>query len=150
MRRVLLFSAFVFCFAASASAQPPRPGEKAPAAASSTAALPAAPSTNPAAASAARASFARLPLSFEENAGQTDSRVKFTSRGGGYSLFLTSDEAVIALAGGTAPKNCARAAAKLRMDCASAPNSKNEGSVLWMKMLGANPSARIEGTEILP
>jgi hypothetical protein len=38
-----------------------------------------------------------MPLSFEANAGQTDSRVKFLSRDPGYSLFLTSDEAVLSL-----------------------------------------------------
>jgi hypothetical protein len=38
-----------------------------------------------------------MPLSFEANAGQTDSRVKFLSRGPGYTLFLTGDEAVLAL-----------------------------------------------------
>ena len=39
----------------------------------------------------------KLPLIFEANQGQTDSQVKFLSRGGGYSLFLTSTEAVIQL-----------------------------------------------------
>jgi hypothetical protein len=42
-------------------------------------------------------SYGRIPLSFEANAGQTDSRVKFLSRGAGYTLFLTGDEAVLAL-----------------------------------------------------
>ena len=37
------------------------------------------------------------PMSFEVNQGQTDSRVKFLSRGSGYTLFLTSSEAVLAL-----------------------------------------------------
>jgi len=42
-------------------------------------------------------SYSKLPLSFEANQGQTDRRVKFLSRGGGYSLFLTWNEAVLAL-----------------------------------------------------
>jgi len=42
-------------------------------------------------------SYGRMPLSFEANAGQTDPRVKFLSRGAGYTLFLTGDEAVLAL-----------------------------------------------------
>src|SRR5205085_10901460 len=33
--------------------------------------------------------YGKLPLSFVENRGQTDSRVKFMSDGDGYSLFLT-------------------------------------------------------------
>jgi len=42
-------------------------------------------------------SYGRLPLSFEINQGQTDPTVKFLSRGSGYSLFLTGNEAVLAL-----------------------------------------------------
>ena len=42
-------------------------------------------------------SYGRLPLSFEINQGQTDSQVKFLSRGPGYTLFLTGSEAVLSL-----------------------------------------------------
>ena len=42
-------------------------------------------------------SYNKLPLSFEANRGQADPRVKFLSRGRGYTLFLTSDEAVFTL-----------------------------------------------------
>jgi len=41
--------------------------------------------------------YGKLPLSFELNKGQTDSQVRFLSRGSGYSLFLTGNEAVLAL-----------------------------------------------------
>ena len=41
--------------------------------------------------------YGRLPLSFEANQGQTDGSVKFLSRGNGYTLFLTANEAVLAL-----------------------------------------------------
>ena len=41
--------------------------------------------------------YGKLPLSFEANTGQTNSAVKFLSRGRGYTLFLTSDEAVLEL-----------------------------------------------------
>jgi hypothetical protein len=43
------------------------------------------------------ASYGKLPLSFEVNQGQVDPQVKFLSRGQGYTLFLTGDEAVLAL-----------------------------------------------------
>jgi Bacterial Ig-like domain (group 3)/Beta-propeller repeat len=43
--------------------------------------------------------YGKLPLSFEANQGQADGRVKFLSRTGGYSLFLTADEAVLTLRG---------------------------------------------------
>ena len=42
-------------------------------------------------------SYGKLPLSFEANQGQTEAQVKFLSRGRGYTLFLTSNEAVLAL-----------------------------------------------------
>src|SRR2546425_226635 len=41
--------------------------------------------------------YGKLPLYFETNRGQTDSRVKFLNRGRGYTLFLTPTEAVLAL-----------------------------------------------------
>jgi hypothetical protein len=73
------FSSLFFCFSASSSAQ--------------NATEPSAPAN----ASAARSSYGKLPLSFEANTGQTDARVKFLSRGNGYTLFLTKHEATIAL-----------------------------------------------------
>jgi len=45
----------------------------------------------------AAALYARMPLAFELNAGQTDPRVKAFSRGSGYGLFLTADESVVVL-----------------------------------------------------
>jgi hypothetical protein len=41
--------------------------------------------------------YGKLPLSFEKNQGQTDKKVGFLSRGSGYTLFLTPNEAVLAL-----------------------------------------------------
>src|SRR3990170_1644941 len=40
-----------------------------------------------------------LPLRFEANQGQTDAQVQFLSHGPGYTLFLTSTEAVLSLPG---------------------------------------------------
>src|SRR5688572_26475508 len=42
--------------------------------------------------------YGKLPLSFEQNQGQVDGRVRFLSRGEGYTLFLTASDAVLALA----------------------------------------------------
>lgn len=39
--------------------------------------------------------YARLPLAFEPNLGQTDPQVKFLARGPGYNFFLTADGAVL-------------------------------------------------------
>src|ERR1700741_214208 len=46
--------------------------------------------------------YGKLPLSFEVNRGQAECTVKFLARGSGYSLFLSSSEAVLALNGGRA------------------------------------------------
>jgi hypothetical protein len=46
--------------------------------------------------------YGKLPLSFEANQGQTDSQVQFLARGGGYTLLLTSTEAVLSLHGSKA------------------------------------------------
>lgn len=53
----------------------------------------------PAAAAKARISenYGKLPMSFEENRGQTGGGVQFLSQGQGYSLFLTSRGAVLSL-----------------------------------------------------
>src|SRR5713226_10047437 len=44
-----------------------------------------------------RAAYARLPLAFEANRGQTDPQVRFLARGRGYTVFLTPTEAVLTL-----------------------------------------------------
>ena len=41
--------------------------------------------------------YGRLPLTFEANQGQTDHSVQFLARGSGYTMFLTANEAVLAL-----------------------------------------------------
>ena len=41
--------------------------------------------------------YGNLPLAFEPNQGQSDSRVKFLSRGDGYTVFLTETGAVLTL-----------------------------------------------------
>jgi beta-propeller repeat-containing protein len=64
--------------------------------------------------------YGNLPLHFEANHGQTDSRVKFLARGHGYTLFLTASEAV--LAGAHAVTDPSRGGA-LRMQFLSAASS---------------------------
>jgi hypothetical protein len=76
--------------------------------------------------------YGRLPVRFEANAGQTDAKVKFLSRGGGYRLFLTQSEAVLTL-----------------------PRVKSHGdsgaqSTVRMKLIGADPAPRMEGLDRLP
>jgi hypothetical protein len=74
--------------------------------------------------------YGSLPLSFEANRGQADNKVRFLSRGSGYTLFLTPAEAVLAL---------------------RQPSSKkSRDAVLRMRLVGANPSPQIVGAEELP
>src|ERR1039457_6817284 len=80
-------------------------------------------------AKAAKAALLGVPLSFEANQGQTDSQVKFLSRGDGYSLFLTSHEAVFTLrppAGANTPP-----------------------PVVRMELRGANRGAQVTGADKL-
>src|ERR1700756_5404413 len=55
------------------------------------------PHFNPVAQVDAAEAYSKLPLRFEANQGQADSRVRFLAQGPGYTLFLTSSEAVLAL-----------------------------------------------------
>jgi uncharacterized repeat protein (TIGR01451 family) len=87
-----------------------------------------------------------VPLVFEPNQGQTAAPVKFVAHGAGYGLFLTSDEAVLALQG-AAIKNQHSAFSSQ----SSAPSSQRApGSVIRMRLEGANSSARVSGSAPLP
>jgi hypothetical protein len=90
----------------------------------------------------ANEAYGKLPLSFEANQGQTDARVKFLSRGAGYNLFLTSTEAVLSL---ERSRIAGETQGRRDKESARAPND-----VLRMKLVGANPTPRIEGYDALP
>ncbi len=92
--------------------------------------------------------FGKLPLSFEVNQGQTDPAVKFLSNGAGYNLFLTANEAVLTLRKPHTPtiEKFKKPAAK--NDAPEATTT--EGSVLRLKMIGANASPQVEGQDELP
>jgi len=113
--------------------------------------------------------YGKLPLSFEVNQGQTDRQVKFLARGQGYTLFLTSQEAVLLLqkSEGSRQQNgelekpgweliADRYAlfkdrspvAAERVKRSDAPRVTN--TMLQMKMVGANSNARVKGEEELP
>src|SRR5271169_1175637 len=72
-----------------------------------------------------------LPLFFEPNQGQVAPPVKFLAHGAGYGLFLTADEAVLDL----------RRAGK---------GQPSSGSVVRMRLDGANSSASVSGVSPLP
>ncbi|MGH9786445.1 MAG: hypothetical protein ACRD88_19930, partial [Terriglobia bacterium] len=70
------------------------------------------------------AAYRKMPLVFEVNRGQSDAQVKFVSRAGGYTMLLASTETIVSMAGRRTP--------------------------VRMKLLGANPTPRVEGMEELP
>ncbi len=70
--------------------------------------------------------YGKLPLSFEANQGQTDGRVKYLTRGRGYTLFLTPSEAVLVL------------------------RSQSSRTALRMRLVGAIPHPTIVAVDQLP
>lgn len=84
-------------------------------------------------------SFGNLPLSFEPNRGQTDSRVKFLSHAGHHTLWLTNDEAVLAVGRPLRPRRAGEKQLAARNQGQSAP------AVLRMRFVGANTSPKIMG-----
>ncbi len=96
------------------------------------------PGTKPANHAAVVQQYAKLPLSFEPNLGQAKGDAKFLARGDGYSLFLTSNEAVLAMAGHSTKS--AQPAAK----------SAHSTGVLRMELLGSNPAPNFSAQDELP
>ena len=86
-----------------------------------------------------RVAYSRMPLVFESNQGQTDSRVKFLARGAGYGLFLTANEAVLELQHSTvSTQHSAVGAQHLTR------------SVIRMTLADANSAHQVIGLDRLP
>ncbi len=90
--------------------------------------------------------FGQLPLSFEANKGQTDEKVKFLSRGNGYTLFLTSTEAVLSLSRpeGTGDKSLATDKGDRKKK-----GERSRRDVLRMRLVGARSTPLVQGAEEL-
>ena len=104
--------------------------------------------------------FRKSPMSFEANQGQTDKRVKFISRGAGYTLFLTRDSAVMVLQNaGPAqqPHESLAAATSPSMPyignhftgTSRGQSTTRSEAVLNMRVVGANPAASISSSDRL-
>jgi HYDIN/CFA65/VesB-like, Ig-like domain/Beta-propeller repeat len=74
--------------------------------------------------------YAQLPISFEANSGQTDSRVKFLARGQRYTLFLTGHDAVLVLSSGMPGR-------KAKQPASSA--------IVRLRLLGSAPTVDVTG-----
>jgi hypothetical protein len=82
--------------------------------------------------------YARSPLSFEVNRGQTDPRVRYLTRGRGYTLHLTEREAVFSLSGAHSEPGIA------------GPAPTPPGAALRMALVGADPTPEVAGRGLLP
>ncbi|HEX8000312.1 MAG TPA: DNRLRE domain-containing protein [Pyrinomonadaceae bacterium] len=91
--------------------------------------------------------LAKLPLSFEANKGQAHERVRYLSRGVGYNVFLTPDEAVLSLA-----KSEPSQPAKAPHDSKPSQGRRRvkADTELKLSLVGANGRAQIRGLEELP
>jgi hypothetical protein len=101
--------------------------------------------------------YGKLPLRFEVNQGQADARVKFSSHGSGYDLFLTPKETVLVLAEPAARKPSKKAPPKPASPTQQTSPSRqrkdfsvSKKSVLRLKLLDANPQPNIVGLDELP
>ena len=95
------------------------------------------------------AQYGRLPLSFKANLGQTAPEVQFVSQGAGYELFLTRQDAVLAL-------QSSRQVQAPRLNRASNVKALREAqraqktSVLRLHFDGSNSTAEVSGVNRLP
>ena len=87
--------------------------------------------------------YGKLPLSFEANQGQSDKQVKFLSRGQGYTLFLTGNEAVLSLR--RDPIQNADRDHLVTLKPAAFLAGQRDSAVLRMKLVGATTSAKVSG-----
>jgi len=93
--------------------------------------------------------YGKLPLSFEENQGQTDEKVGFLSRGGGYTLLLTQDEAVLALSSSLKDEGLGDSQKDASQVSRPEKQKMAKGAVIRMKFSGANTAPVISGQERL-
>ena len=117
-------------------------------------------------------SYSNLPMSFEANAGLSDPSVKFLSRGSGFALFLTGNEAVLSLQRSSQkskirnqqyenriaprwPLSSPASPGFLRSADASsnpAPTDRRprKPTTLRMRLVGSNAAAKVVGFDELP
>jgi len=90
--------------------------------------------------------YGKLPLRFEINQGQTNARVKFLARAQGSNLFLSSDSLTLTIPGAQAKKALRNSRSQLRKRQQGLQSSET----LTLKFLGASPSVRVQGEDVLP
>ncbi len=91
--------------------------------------------------------YGKLPMSFEANRGQADERVEFLSRGNGYTLLLTADEALLRATGESQEKSSPSDADAPRLLDKQSPARLPSVS---LKLVGHTNRPRAEGADPLP
>ena len=97
--------------------------------------------------------YAALPMTFEANDGQADSRVKFLSRAPGYTLFLTDREAVLSLPAGSPISASARTvqhSPRSPSPHLKTPEAPRLARAVRLEFSGGSTKAAIAGTDLLP
>ena len=95
-----------------------------------------------------REAYGKLPLSFEENVGETAQEVRYVSHGAGYELFLTPQEAVLALRTPISHDLSPRHRFKTMRAIREALRARKMTAVR-MRFEGANPAGQINATDRL-
>jgi hypothetical protein len=94
--------------------------------------------------------YGKLPLSFEENQGQTAQQVRYIAHGPGYELFLAPQEAVISLKRSMAWNLSALHRAEYFRALRQGRQARTTTTVVRMGLEGASFQARISGLDPLP
>ena len=92
--------------------------------------------------------YRALPLDFESNQGQTDPRIKFLSRGVGYSLFFSDKDAILALT-----KKIPGPAAPRQLNTAHSERVQSHDlmtDIIRMQLVDAQTNATLSGDSRLP
>ena len=98
-----------------------------------------------------KASFASLPLGFEQNYGQTDPQVKYMAHANGYTLFLTNRDAVFAFHARSSASERATGHGPLALQAKSESHAQpNSEAVVRMRLVGGNSNATLTATDQLP
>ena len=101
-----------------------------------------------------QASYAALPLAFEQNQGQTDAQVNYMARGNGYTLFLTAKDAVFSLRSPSAESKTATVRRGTELHAKNSPRQRNPRkdsiAVVRMQLVGGNSLAKVSASGQLP
>ena len=94
-----------------------------------------------------RGALSASPLRFEENLGQTDSRVKFAARGSNFMLYLTPQEAALSI---HTPQVREKRPPQLDPEGATWAEALSASSVVRVQFAGGNPAAKLSGLDAQP